>query len=330
MYLGESAAWIEDRRRRRDEAKKEVATTVGRWTVDDVAAAPKAWPVDDDGGFVPPRRGQGEDSAVTEPVISLTMSSLTMRSKFISRRRRRIVKMGGAFSSLGVSFETMLFLRHYGVRLLGTSTTWLMWDISYYGNKLFQSSFIVALTGEDASLLAISVASTINSFVALMGYYSAAAIVDDPDVGRLALQQVGFVITGTLFLLCGALDDQLSSKWLVVLYFLASFFGQCGPNCTTYLIPAEVFPTNMLTICHGISAASGKLGAIIASILFHYLSVCDLFLLSGCASLAAAGLTFLTLPETTTLDLHEIDKQWANSLSGAEPRYEGPAIDPRH
>ena len=163
-----------------------------------------------------------------------------------------------------------------------------------------------------------------------MGYYSAAAIVDDPDVGRLALQQVGFVITGTLFLLCGALDDQLSSKWLVVLYFLASFFGQCGPNCTTYLIPAEVFPTNMLTICHGISAASGKLGAIIASILFHYLSVCDLFLLSGCASLAAADLTFLTLPETTTLDLHEIDKQWANSLSVAEPRYEGPAIDPRH
>ena len=153
-----------------------------------------------------------------------------------------------------------------------------------------------------------------------MGHYSAAAIVDDPDVGRLALQQVGFVITGTLFLLCGALDDQLSSKWLVVLYFLASFFGQCGPNCTTYLIPAEVFPTNMLTICHGISAASGKLGAIIASILFQYLSVCDLFLLSGCASLAATGLTFLTLPETTTLDLHEIDKQWANSLSGAEPR----------
>jgi len=36
-----------------------------------------------------------------------------------------------------------------------------MWDISYYGNKLFQSSFIVALTGEDASLLAISVGELI-------------------------------------------------------------------------------------------------------------------------------------------------------------------------
>ena len=188
MYLGESAAWIEDRRRRRDEADKEVATTVGRWTVDDVAAAPKAWPVDDDGGFVPPRRGQGEDSAVTEPVISPTMSSLTMRSEFDrlgstnlngcpmipmtasihpeeEKEDRESVRKGtcrgGAFSSLGVSFETMLLLRHYGVLLLGTSTTWLMWDISYYGNKLFQSSFIVALTGEDASLLAISVGELI-------------------------------------------------------------------------------------------------------------------------------------------------------------------------
>jgi hypothetical protein len=142
MYLGESAAWIEDRRRRRDEAEKEVATTVGRRTVDDVAAAPKAWPVDDDGGFVPPRRGQGEDSAVTEPVISPTMSSLTMRSEFDhlgstnlngcpmipmtasihpeeEKEDRESVRKGtcrgGAFSSLGVSFETMLLLRHYGV-----------------------------------------------------------------------------------------------------------------------------------------------------------------------------------------------------------------------
>ena len=163
-----------------------------------------------------------------------------------------------------------------------------------------------------------------------MGYYTAAAIVDDPDVGRLALQQTGFVITGTLFLLCGALDDRLSSMWLVVMYFLASFFGQCGPNCTTYLIPAEVFPTNMRTICHGISAASGKVGAIIASMLFHYLSVRDLFLLSGCASFAAALITFVTIPDMTTMDLHEIDRQWAHIVSGKESRYEGLAIDPRH
>ena len=170
----------------------------------------------------------------------------------------------------------------------------------------------------------------INAFVALMGYYAAAAIVDDPDCGRLALQQTGFVITGTLFLLCGTIDDRLSSTWLVVMYFGSSFFGQCGPNCTTFLIPAELFPTNMRTMCHGISAAAGKIGAIIASVLFHYMSVQDLLLLSGCATFAAGLITFVTIPETTTLDLQEIDIQWAHIISGNGLRYEGPAVDPRH
>jgi len=118
-------------------------------------------------------------------------------------------------------------------------------DIAFYGNKLFQSSFLIALTGEEASLIHITSASALNAFVSLLGYYAAAAIVDDPDIGRLALQQTGFVITGTLFILCGCLNDRISSSWLIVMYFGSSFFGQCGPNCTTFLIPAEVFPTNM-------------------------------------------------------------------------------------
>lgn len=173
-----------------------------------------------------------------------------------------------------------------------------------------------------------SLVSAINAFVALLGYYAAAAIVDDPDCGRLALQQTGFIITGTFFLLCGLLNDRLSSTWLVVMYFGSSFFGQCGPNCTTFLIPSEVFPTNMRGLCHGISASAGKLGALIASILFHHLDESQLFLFSGYASFVASFVTFLTIPETTTLDLYEIDKQWHKVL--CNERYEGPATDPKY
>lgn len=114
---------------------------------------------------------------------------------------------------------------------------------AFYGNKLFQSTFLLALTGEDATLTHISGAAAINAFVALLGYYAAALIVDNPIVGRLRLQQTGFIITGTLFLICGFLSEHLSSTTLVVIYLGSSFFGQCGPNCTTFLIPAEVFPT---------------------------------------------------------------------------------------
>ena len=126
---------------------------------------------------------------------------------------------------------------------LSPLSTFNIYITAFYGNKLFQSTFLLALTGENATLTQISGASAINAFVALLGYYAAAMIVDKPTIGRLRLQQTGFVITGTLFLICGFLSESLSSTTLVIIYLGSSFFGQCGPNCTTFLIPAEVFPT---------------------------------------------------------------------------------------
>ena len=230
----------------------------------------------------------------------------------------------------GIKSKIILLLQHYGFRLFGTSLTWLLWDISFYGNKLFQSSFLLVLFGEDATLMHITGASAINAFVALLGYYTAATLVDNPNIGRLILQQVGFIITGTLFLLCGFLNERLSSTWLLIIYLASSFFGQCGPNCTTFLIPAEIFPTEMRTMCHGISAFAGKLGALIASVLFNFVSEKQLFLFSGYSSFIACCITFMTIPETATLDLYEIDKQWRMILDRQKFNYKGSANDPKH
>ena len=144
------------------------------------------------------------------------------------------------------SNKTKLLLSNYGMRLFGTCITWLLWDIAFYGNKLFQSSFLLILVGNEASeeltLFTISLAITVNSTIALLGYYAAACIIDYKHVGRLRLQFYGFLITGTLFLLCGYIPkNKISSVGLVFLYFGSSFFGQCGPNCTTFLIPAGEF-----------------------------------------------------------------------------------------
>jgi len=43
-----------------------------------------------------------------------------------------------------------------------------------------------------------------------------------------------------------------------------------GPNATTYIIPGEIFPTRYRASCHGISAASGKLGSILVQIFSAY------------------------------------------------------------
>lgn len=61
---------------------------------------------------------------------------------------------------------------------------------------------------------------------------------------------------------------QHSKNTFVFLYCLANFFQNFGPNTTTFIIPGEAFPTRYRSTAHGISAATGKLGAIIAQVGF--------------------------------------------------------------
>jgi PHS family inorganic phosphate transporter-like MFS transporter len=53
------------------------------------------------------------------------------------------------------------------------------------------------------------------------------------------------------------------------LFCLANFFQNFGPNVTTFVIPGEVFPTRYRSTGHGFSAACGKLGAIVAQVIFY-------------------------------------------------------------
>jgi PHS family inorganic phosphate transporter-like MFS transporter len=75
---------------------------------------------------------------------------------------------------------------------------------------------------------------------------------------------MGFVALTILFFIMGMFKDELNKNLFIGLYTLANLFNNFGPNATTFIIPGEVFPTKYRSTCHGISAASGKLGAIIS------------------------------------------------------------------
>ena len=62
------------------------------------------------------------------------------------------------------------------------------------------------------------------------------------------------------------------NKGFMVLYGLAFFFANFGPNTTTFIVPAELFPARFRSTCHGISGAVGKVGAIIGSVGFLWAS----------------------------------------------------------
>jgi PHS family inorganic phosphate transporter-like MFS transporter len=67
-----------------------------------------------------------------------------------------------------------------------------------------------------------------------------------------------------LFCIFGFAYHHLSGHALLALYVLAQFFFNFGPNSTTFIVPGECFPTRYRSTSHGFSAASGKIGAIIA------------------------------------------------------------------
>jgi len=78
---------------------------------------------------------------------------------------------------------------------------------------------------------------------------------------------MGFTILTILFCIIGFAFNAIGNKGLLALYVLAQFFFNFGPNSTTFIVPGECFPTRYRSSSHGISAASGKVGAIIAQVL---------------------------------------------------------------
>ncbi|OQS03292.1 inorganic phosphate transporter 1-6, partial [Thraustotheca clavata] len=103
------------------------------------------------------------------------------------------------------------------------------------------------------------------------------------------------------------------------------FFFNFGPNSTTFIIPAEVFPTAVRSTGHGISAASGKAGAILSAQCFAVVAKTwgfdsVLYIFSGCCFM---GLLFsFWVPETKGLTLEELSENIEDSKLGGGPYVE--------
>lgn len=101
---------------------------------------------------------------------------------------------------------------------------------------------------------------------ALPGYWLTVFTVD--TIGRKPIQIAGFGILTVIFCVLGFAWQGLTKTHLLILYVLAQFFFNFGPNATTFITPAEIFPTRVRSTGHGFSAGLGKLGAVFAQIFF--------------------------------------------------------------
>ncbi|KAH9998820.1 major facilitator superfamily domain-containing protein, partial [Russula compacta] len=227
------------------------------------------------------------------------------------------------------------FVNHFGKWenlkvLIGTAYSWFALDIAFYGLGL-NSSIVLTTIGFGTSpqkgslgvyqtLRNVSVGNIILSLGGLIpGYWASFLVID--SWGRKPLQLMGFIVLTILFIIMGFCYDPLTktksaSNWFVTLYCLADFFQNFGPNVTTFVVPGEVFPTRYRSTAHGISAASGKLGAVIAQVGFarlkniggtnkflnHIIEIFAFFMLTGIFST-------LLIPETKGKSLEELSNE---------------------
>lgn len=247
---------------------------------------------------------------------------------------KRNAEQGG--DVFGWLHSVTLLVKHYWHRLLGCALTWFMWDVAFYGNKLFQGAIIASIAGKDSSMSTVLSYTLMNSSAALVGYYFAAYTIDTRWMGRLRMQIMGFTLTAILYFASAIWYEQLvnTPKLFLTLYLINSFFGQWGPNCTTWLLPSELFPTGVRSQAHGISAAAGKAGALVATLMFsfgnngHAVSAHVIFYISAATSLLGLWFTIAFIADVTTLSLLETEKRWDAIKNGTV--YSGPATQYEH
>ncbi|KAL6320622.1 hypothetical protein AAG906_008622 [Vitis piasezkii] len=167
------------------------------------------------------------------------------------------------------------FFNRHGRHLIGTMSTWFLLDIAFYSQNLTQKDIFPAmnLVNKDYQVSALREmfeTSRAMFVVALLGtfpgYWFTVFFIE--RIGRYIIQLVGFFMMSLFMLIIGIKYEYLrdDNKWLfAVLYGLTFFFANFGPNSTTFVLPAELFPTRVRSTCHAMSAAAGKAGAMIGA-----------------------------------------------------------------
>lgn len=210
------------------------------------------------------------------------------------------------------SWDFLLVRQPYLRWLIGTAGAWFLLDIAYYGTTI--SSPLVLKSLNAHATLITNMLYTLLIFVvaALPGYILSALTID--RLGRKWIQCMGFTMMTVAYAVL-AFAPALTRYTLpfLLIYGLSYFFTEFGPNVTTFVYPAELFPVMIRTTGHGIAAALGKLGAFVGAFAFPYLLTS--FHLPGAMAFAAlvslAGLviTIITLPEPNQRSLEEVSDQ---------------------
>jgi len=213
-----------------------------------------------------------------------------------------------------ITLMQALRMKEYRSKIIGCAGSWFLFDVTFYGNALF-SPYILAqifdvpegstdTAGTDLQHnLCYQLA--ILALIGLPGYYVSVWLMD--RLGRWFIQMQGFIAIAILYFILALWLNDLPNALMLIIYGLTYFFSNFGPNSTTFILPAEMFPYEVRSTLNGFSAAMGKAGAALGSSCFKLVvdsagtGVC-FGLCAGCALLGAL-VTFFFIEDRRGLDL---------------------------
>ncbi|RDA90887.1 hypothetical protein CP533_3216 [Ophiocordyceps camponoti-saundersi (nom. inval.)] len=229
--------------------------------------------------------------------------------------------------------------------LIGTTMSWFFLDLAFYGLGLNSTVVLNAIGyGKGRNVYEKLYNQAVGMIIlacagSLPGYVSAVMTID--TLGRKPLQVMGFFLLTIIFCILGFALNRLSEGSMLALYVIGQFLFSAGPNTTTFVVPGECFPTRYRATGHGLSAAMGKIGAVVAQVMSIPLlkpgsdDACggekcspklDRLMLLFALFMLLGTLVSLLIPETKGLTLEELSGESRTSYDcdGRSTRSETP------
>jgi MFS family permease len=231
-----------------------------------------------------------------------------------------------------------LFSAAYLRRTLLATVPWSLMDITLYGVGMFTPTILAALSlVGHGSFLSMDIASSegtaLLDIFLLVGFGLNIWLVE--RWGRIRLQLLGFIgmAFGLLLLSVASMRPAAELRPALVLAGFAIFnlMVNAGPNATTYLLAAELFPTELRASGHGLAAAAGKLGAVVGifflPVLKARVGIATTVAIAAGVSLMGVAVTWILGVETAGQSLEEVQRTVAAAhriLKPGEPAAAAP------
>jgi MFS transporter, PHS family, inorganic phosphate transporter len=188
--------------------------------------------------------------------------------------------------------------------LIGTGGTWFLYDVAYYGTAIFTPQILQGIFGKTESLADLCWQSLVVTAMGIPAIVLSLLLIR--RLGGRGLNLYGFILIAFFFAamaIAYMIDSTGLPKEKFAIFVLLTFALNWGVQVGTYITPAMAFPKEIRATFHGLSAASGKLGAVTGTIIFSLAPVGEPAVFTAimwflvAVSLVGAVITYLYVPD---------------------------------